>query len=105
VTEAAGMKSAKRGFPWRKAVRALISFAVVAAIFGFAVPKFASYSDVWPILAVAAGASHSAAVAGDLVFRTLTYLLPIPVGGITYVIWRRKKSWLKPGRTRPQSSM
>ena len=45
------MKSAKRGFPWRKAVRTLISFAVVAAIFGFAVPKFASYSDVWPILA------------------------------------------------------
>jgi putative heme transporter len=43
-------------------------------------------------------------VAGDLVFRTLTYLLPIPVGGITYMAWRRKKSWLKPGRTGPQSS-
>jgi putative heme transporter len=43
-------------------------------------------------------------VAGDLVFRTLTYLLPIPVGGVTYVIWRRKKSWLKPGRARPPSS-
>ncbi len=26
---------------------------------------------------------HSAAVAGDLVFRTLTYLLQIPAGGIT----------------------
>ncbi len=51
MTEAAGKKSAERGFPWRKAVRSLISFAVVAAIFGFAVPKFASYSDVWPILA------------------------------------------------------
>jgi putative heme transporter len=57
---------------------------------------------VYIAVMVAAGASHGAAVAGDLVFRTLTYLLPIPVGGITYVIWRRKKSWLKPGRTRPQ---
>ena len=42
---------AQRGFPWRKAVRAFISVAVVAAIFVFAIPKFASYSDVWPILA------------------------------------------------------
>ena len=46
----------------------------------------------------------SEAVAGDLVFRTLTYLLPIPVGAITYVIWRRKKSWLKPRGPEPQSS-
>jgi uncharacterized protein (TIRG00374 family) len=53
---------------------------------------------------VAAGAPSSAAVAGDLVYRTLTFLLPIPVGGITYVIWRRKKSWLKPRGTGPQSS-
>jgi hypothetical protein len=54
---------------------------------------------------VAAGASSSAALAGDLVFRTLTYLLPIPVGGMTYVIWRRKKSWRKPGGTEPESSV
>ncbi len=52
----------------------------------------------------AAGASYSAAIAGDLVFRTLTYLLQIPVGAITYVIWRRKRSWLKPHRTGPQST-
>jgi hypothetical protein len=51
VTEVAGKRTAKRGFPWRKAVQSLLSFAVVAAIFGFAVPKFASYGDVWPILA------------------------------------------------------
>ena len=40
----------------------------------------------------------------DLVYRTLTYLLPIPVGSITYLIWRRKKSWLKPRGTEPQPS-
>ncbi len=52
---------------------------------------------VYVAVMAAAGASSSAALAGDLVFRTLTYLLQIPVGGITYVIWRRKKSWLRPG--------
>jgi hypothetical protein len=50
VTEAVGEKDAKRGFPWRKAVRAFISVAVVVAIFVFAIPKFASYGHVWPIL-------------------------------------------------------
>jgi len=50
VTEAAGKIVAEGGFPWRKAVRGFISVALVAAIFVFAIPKFASYSDVWPIL-------------------------------------------------------
>ncbi|MGP0024110.1 MAG: hypothetical protein ACLPKE_12245, partial [Streptosporangiaceae bacterium] len=50
MTEAAGNIDAKRGFPWRKAVRGLVSVAVVVAIFVFAIPKFASYSQVWPIL-------------------------------------------------------
>lgn len=34
-------------------------------------------------------------VAAVLVFRTLTYALQIPIGALTYLIWRRKKSWLK----------
>ena len=50
MTEAAGKIDAKPSFPWRKAVRALISVAIVVAIFVFAIPKFASYSAVWPIL-------------------------------------------------------
>jgi putative heme transporter len=50
VTEPAGEIDAKPGFPWRKAVRAFISVAVVVAIFVFAIPKFASYSHVGPIL-------------------------------------------------------
>jgi uncharacterized membrane protein YbhN (UPF0104 family) len=32
-------------------------------------------------------------VAAVLLFRVLTYLLPILVGAITYVIWRRNRSW------------
>ena len=29
-------------------------------------------------------------------FRTLTFVLQIPLGALTYVIWQRKKSWRKP---------
>jgi uncharacterized protein (TIRG00374 family) len=43
-----------------------------------------------------AGASHDAAVAGDLLFRFFTYLLQIPIGAVTWVVWRRKQSWRKP---------
>jgi uncharacterized protein (TIRG00374 family) len=32
-------------------------------------------------------------VAAILVFRAITYLLPIPLGAISYVIWRINKSW------------
>jgi uncharacterized membrane protein YbhN (UPF0104 family) len=34
-------------------------------------------------------------VAAVLVFRTLTYAFQIPLGAVTYLIWRRKKGWLK----------
>jgi uncharacterized membrane protein YbhN (UPF0104 family) len=33
--------------------------------------------------------------AAVLVFRLLTYGIQIPIGGFTYVIWRRNKSWRK----------
>jgi uncharacterized protein (TIRG00374 family) len=42
---------------------------------------------------VAAGGNRAKVVAAVLVFRALTYLLPIPVGVLTYVVWRRKSSW------------
>jgi putative heme transporter len=34
--------------------------------------------------------------AAALLFRTLTYGIQIPLGGFTYMIWQRKKSWRKP---------
>ena len=34
--------------------------------------------------------------ASVLLFRTLTYAVQIPLGGVTYLIWQRKKSWRKP---------
>ena len=38
---------------------------------------------------------HAQVVAAVLLFRVLTYGLQIPLGGFTYIIWRRKKSWFK----------
>jgi uncharacterized protein (TIRG00374 family) len=34
-------------------------------------------------------------VAAVLIFRLLTYGIQIPLGAFTYVIWRRKKSWMR----------
>ena len=41
----------------------------------------------------AAGGDHAQVVAAVLVFRVLTYVLPIPLGLLAYVTWRRNKSW------------
>jgi uncharacterized protein (TIRG00374 family) len=86
------------------AVFAAFTFGMLAGSIPITPGGLGTGDAVYIAVMVAAGASHSAAVAGDLVFRTLTYLLPIPVGGLTYVIWRRKKSWRKPGSTEPPSS-
>jgi uncharacterized membrane protein YbhN (UPF0104 family) len=45
---------------------------------------------------IAAGGARASVVAGVLVFRTLTFVLPLPAGLATYVIWRRKARWRKP---------
>jgi uncharacterized protein (TIRG00374 family) len=42
-----------------------------------------------------AGGDAAQVVAGVLLFRLISYGLQIPLGGITYVIWRRKKAWFK----------
>jgi uncharacterized membrane protein YbhN (UPF0104 family) len=34
--------------------------------------------------------------AGALLFRTLTYGIQIPLGGFTYLIWQRMRSWRRP---------
>jgi putative heme transporter len=43
--------------------------------------------------------------AAVLVFRTLTYALQIPLGGITYLIWRSKSSWRKPVPAEPDPAL
>jgi putative heme transporter len=42
--------------------------------------------------------------AAALLFRTLTYGVQIPLGGFTYLIWQRRKSWRKPRPDAPQPS-
>ena len=45
--------------------------------------------------------------AAVLLFRAFTYGIQIPLGGFTYIVWRTKKSWLRPpqpdrGAPRPE---
>lgn len=40
-----------------------------------------------------AGGEAAQVVAAVLLFRLLTYVLPILLGAFTYVVWRRKRSW------------
>jgi uncharacterized membrane protein YbhN (UPF0104 family) len=53
---------------------------------------------------VADGGTRAAVVAGVLVFRALTYLVPIVIGAGTYVVWRRKRSWWAESRPGTQAS-
>ncbi|MEO2105767.1 MAG: YbhN family protein [Actinomycetota bacterium] len=39
------------------------------------------------------GADKNAAVAAVLVFRMISYLLPIPLGGLAYLLWARNDDW------------
>ncbi len=41
---------------------------------------------------VVAGGDEELVVAGVLVYRALTYLFPIPFGGLTYLWWRRRRA-------------
>ena len=44
---------------------------------------------------------HAQVTAAVLVFRALTYGLQIPLGGVAYLIWQRKKSWRKASSPEP----
>jgi uncharacterized membrane protein YbhN (UPF0104 family) len=45
---------------------------------------------------VPADVFHAQVAAAVLVFRLLTYGIQIPLGALTYVIWRTNKSWRMP---------
>jgi putative heme transporter len=53
----------------------------------------------------AAGGARAQVAAGVLIFRALTYVLPIPVGLATYVFWRRNHSWRRPPNSAPRTSL
>ena len=53
----------------------------------------------------AAGGPRAEVAAAVLVFRALTYVLPIPVGLGTYIFWRRNRSWRRPQGTAPRTEL
>ena len=80
-----------------------VSWVQVLAVFSFArlltaIPLTPGGIGVIEIALIAgldaAGGAHAQVVAATLVFRVLTYVLPIPLGLATYVFWRRNRSWL-----------
>ncbi|SRR6266566_346741 len=53
----------------------------------------------------AAGGPRAAVAAAVLIFRVLTYVLPIPLGLATYVFWRRNHSWRRPPGGAPRTEL
>ena len=53
---------------------------------------------------VAAGGPRPQVVAAVLLFRVLTYGIQIPLGGITYLIWRGKRNWRSPVQPVPEGA-
>ncbi|HEY6746226.1 MAG TPA: YbhN family protein [Mycobacteriales bacterium] len=53
----------------------------------------------------AAGGARPAVAAAVLIFRALTYVLPIPLGLAAYVLWRRNRSWRRAPNTAPRTAL
>lgn len=53
----------------------------------------------------AAGGARALVAAAVLVFRVLTFVLPIPIGLGTYVFWRRNRSWRREPNTAPRTDL
>lgn len=51
----------------------------------------------------AAGGARAPVVAAVLVFRVLTYVLPIVLGGLCYLYWRANRSWRDSAPPMPES--
>jgi uncharacterized protein (TIRG00374 family) len=79
-----------------------VSWAEVLAVFAFvrlltAIPLTPGGLGVVELAMIAglrtAGGVEAEVVAAVLIYRVLTYLLPIPLGLLTYLFWRRNTSW------------
>jgi len=53
----------------------------------------------------AAGGPRALVAAAVLMFRALTYVLPIPIGLATYVFWQRNKSWRRAPNSAPRTEL
>jgi putative heme transporter len=91
-----------------------VSWAAVLAVFSFArlitaIPLSPGGIGLVEIALIAglsaAGGMRAEVAAGVLVFRALTYVLPIPVGLLTYLYWRRNRSWRRAPNSAPRTSL
>jgi len=53
----------------------------------------------------AAGGPRASVAAAVLIFRALTYVLPIPIGLATYVFWQRNRSWRREPNSAPRTDL
>src|SRR5215217_3501046 len=53
----------------------------------------------------AAGGDRAMVAAGTLIFRALTFVLPIPLGLGTYIFWQRNKSWRRAPNSAPRTEL
>jgi uncharacterized protein (TIRG00374 family) len=78
-----------------------VGWAQALAVFAFArlltaiplTPGGVGVVELALIAGLTDGSDDAQVVAAVLMFRLLTYVLPIVIGGATYVIWRRNRSW------------
>ena len=91
-----------------------VSWAEVLAVFAFArlltaIPFTPGGLGVIELALItglsAAGGPRAEVAAAVLVFRALTYVLPIPLGALAYVIWRRDRSWRRPPGGAPRTDL
>jgi uncharacterized protein (TIRG00374 family) len=54
---------------------------------------------------VAAGGPRPEVAAAVLLFRALTYVLPIPIGLGCYLFWKRNRSWRRAPGTAPRTAL
>ena len=50
------------------------------------------------------GSDQAAVLAAVVLYRIATFLVPIPIGLLTYLYWRRSTAWRRPGDSRGPSS-
>jgi len=91
-----------------------VSWAEALAVFAFArlvtaipiTPGGVGIVEVALITGLsAAGGARSQVAAAVLVFRALTYVLPIPLGLGAYVFWRRNSSWRRAPNAAPRTEL
>jgi uncharacterized membrane protein YbhN (UPF0104 family) len=77
--------------------QALAAFAIVRLASSFPIlPGNVGLAELGYIGGlVLVGGERTAVVAAVLLFRFLTFYAQIPIGAVTYVIWRRNRSWRK----------